>query len=144
MTSQNHTNMVFGSCMCIICCAFMLLSISFRRALLSYTDYKICLWESSPRKQNMIYKSTHCSRLKFSMSFKRDSHLQNIPLSKQPFKMQPQSENEGVTWSHHYNLPVARTNKCRAFVTTRSGVRWLILDSSHYTGNMYHIIYAQV
>jgi hypothetical protein len=38
-----------------------------------------------------------CSRLKFSMSFKRDVALQNIPLSKEPFKMQPQLENEDVS-----------------------------------------------
>ena len=37
------------------------------------------------------------SRLKSSMPFKRDLALQNIPLSKQPFKMQPQIQNEDVT-----------------------------------------------
>ena len=36
-------------------------------------------------------------RLKSSMPFKHDLALQNIPLSKQPFKMQPQIENEDVT-----------------------------------------------
>ena len=29
-------------------------------------------------------------------------------------------------------------------VTTRRGVRWLILSSSHCTGNMYHVIHVQV
>ena len=48
------------------------------------------------------------------MPFKRDLALQNIPLSKQPFKMQHQIENEDVTWSPQYNLPATRTNKCRA------------------------------
>ena len=38
-----------------------------------------------------------CSRLKSSMPFKCDLALQNIPLSKQPFKMQPQIEYEEVT-----------------------------------------------
>jgi hypothetical protein len=37
-----------------------------------------------------------------------------IPLSKQPFKTQPQIENEDVTWSPQYKLPVTRTNKVRA------------------------------
>jgi hypothetical protein len=38
-----------------------------------------------------------CSRLKSSMPFKRDLALQNIPLSNQPFKTQPEIENEDVT-----------------------------------------------
>jgi hypothetical protein len=39
-----------------------------------------------------------CSRLKSSMPFKRNLALQNIvPLSKQPFIMQPQIEIEDVT-----------------------------------------------
>ena len=38
-----------------------------------------------------------CSGLKSSMPFKCDLALQNIPLSKQPFKTQPQIENEDVT-----------------------------------------------
>ena len=33
------------------------------------------------------------------MAFKRDLALQNVPLSKQPFKLQSQIENEDVTWS---------------------------------------------
>ena len=33
------------------------------------------------------------------MPFKHDLALQNVPLSKQPFKVQPQIENEDVTWS---------------------------------------------
>ena len=39
------------------------------------------------------------SRSKSSMPFKRDLALQNEPLSKQPFKTQPQIEKEDVTWS---------------------------------------------
>ena len=37
-----------------------------------------------------------------------------LTLSKQPFKMQPQIENDVVTWSPQYNLPATRINKCRA------------------------------
>ena len=37
------------------------------------------------------------SSMKSSMPFKHDLARQNIPLSKQPFKMQPQIENEDVT-----------------------------------------------
>ena len=48
------------------------------------------------------------------MPFKCDFGLQIIPLSKQPFKMQPQIENEDVTWSRQYNLPATRANKRRA------------------------------
>ena len=55
-----------------------------------------------------------CSRSKSSTPFKRDLALQNIPLSQQPFKTQPQIENEDVTWSPRYNLHVTRINKCRA------------------------------
>ena len=41
--------------------------------------------------------ATQCSRLKSSMLFKCDLALQNIPLSKQPYKTQPEIENEDVT-----------------------------------------------
>jgi hypothetical protein len=47
------------------------------------------------------------------MPFKRDVALQNIPLSKQPSKTQPQIENEDVTRSPQYNMPATRTNKRR-------------------------------
>ena len=47
-------------------------------------------------------------------ALKHDLALQNTPLSKQPFIMQPQIENEGITWSPQYNLPATRTNKRRA------------------------------
>ena len=56
----------------------------------------------------------HCLSLKSSMPFKRDLALQNTPLSKQPFRMQPKFENEDVTWSPWCNLPATRTNKHRA------------------------------
>jgi hypothetical protein len=39
----------------------------------------------------------HYSRMQSSMPFKRDLALQNVPLSKQTFEMQPDIENEGVT-----------------------------------------------
>jgi hypothetical protein len=48
------------------------------------------------------------------MPFKRNLAFQNIPLSKQPFKTQPQIENEDVTWSPQYNVPSTRTNKRKA------------------------------
>ena len=48
------------------------------------------------------------------MPFKCDLALQNIPLSKHPFKPQPQIENEDITRSPQYNLPATRTNKRRA------------------------------
>ena len=48
------------------------------------------------------------------MDLAHDLTIQNIPLSKQPFKMQPQIENEDVTWSSQYNLPTTRTHKRKA------------------------------
>ena len=48
------------------------------------------------------------------MPFKHYVALQNVPLSKQPFKMQPQIENEDVTWSPQYNLHITGINKRRA------------------------------
>ena len=48
------------------------------------------------------------------MPFKRNLALQNIRLSKQPFKTQPQIEFEDITCSPQYNLPTARSNKRRA------------------------------
>ena len=56
--------------------------------------------------------ATERSRLKSSMPFKCLA-LQNILLWKQPFKTQPQIENEDVTWSPQYNMPGTRTNKRR-------------------------------
>jgi hypothetical protein len=44
-----------------------------------------------------ITPSKQCSRLKSSMPFKLDLALQNIPLSKQPFKMQPHIKHEDFT-----------------------------------------------
>ena len=58
--------------------------------------------------------SSQCSRLESLMPFKRDLALQNISFSKQSFKMQPQIENEDVTWSLQCNLPATKTNKRRA------------------------------
>ena len=53
--------------------------------------------------------------LKSSMPFKCNSALQSIlPLSKQPFKVQSQIENEDVTGSPQYNMSVTKTNKRRA------------------------------
>ena len=48
------------------------------------------------------------------MHFKHDVALQNIPLSKYPFKRQPWIENEDVTWSPQYNPPTTRTSKRKA------------------------------
>jgi hypothetical protein len=52
-------------------------------------------------------------KLKSSMPFKHDLALQNIPLSKQPFKLQPWIKNKDVTWSPQWNLSATRTNKRR-------------------------------
>ena len=56
------------------------------------------------------------------MPFKRDLALQNIPLSKQPLKTQLQIENEDVTWSPRYNMPVTRINKRRALSLQEMGL----------------------
>ena len=82
--------------------------------------------------------------LKSSMPFKRDLGLQNTPLSKQPFKTQPQIEYEDVTCSPQYNMPATRTNKRRALSLQKVKFRWLNLNSSHWSVNTYHIIPAQV
>ena len=78
------------------------------------------------------------------MPFGRDLALQNIPLSKQPFKLQPEIEIEDVTWSPQYNLPTTRTNKRRASSLQEVELdSWfLILHSVLKTCT--HIIYAQV
>ena len=60
------------------------------------------------------------TRLKSSMPFKHDLTLQNIPLSKQPFKTQPRIGNEDVTGSPQCDLPATRTNKRKGMITTRS------------------------
>ena len=52
-----------------------------------------------------------CSRLKSSNAI---WPLQNIPISKQPYNMQPRIENEDVTWSPQNTLLDTRTNKRRA------------------------------
>ena len=48
------------------------------------------------------------------MHFKHDLALQNMPLSKQPFKTQLQIENEDVTWSPQYSMSATKINKRRA------------------------------
>ncbi len=45
------------------------------------------------------------------MPFKRDLALQNMPLSKQPFKTQPHVEDERRHLSRQYDIPATRTNK---------------------------------
>ena len=68
-----------------------------------------------PSRINLCRASNAFSLVfKSSMPFKCDLALQSIPLSKQPFKLQPQIENEDVTWSPQYNMPATRTNKRRA------------------------------
>ena len=53
--------------------------------------------------------------------------------------MQPHIENEDVTWSPQYNMLVTRTNKRRGLPLQEVELaRWLIHNSSHCTGNMYH------
>jgi hypothetical protein len=47
------------------------------------------------------------------MPFKCDLALQNTPLSKQPFKTQPQIENEDIACNPKYIVPDTRTNKHR-------------------------------
>ena len=104
---------------------------------LFYGFFWVC---NSHKRSNDV----QCSRLKPSMPFKRDLGLQNIPLSKQPFKMQPQIENEDITWSPQYHLQATRTNKRRALSLQKVELDGLILNSLHRTQNMYFIIHAQV
>jgi hypothetical protein len=71
------------------------------------------------------------------MPFKRDLALQNIPLSKQPFKMQPQTQNENFTWrpQKFYNrqhcsatIPFVNIEVCKklGFFVAMTGSSWLI------------------
>ena len=76
-----------------------------------------------------VVNGGQCPRLKSSMPFRHDLALQNIPLSKQPFKTQP---------AH------TRANNRRALSLQKVELGWLILYSSHCIENMYHIIHAQV
>ena len=84
------------------------------RLLHAYLLVTIHMWAPSWWCQLINYHRQY-SRLKSSMPFKCDLALQNISLSKQPSKMQPQIENEDVTWSLQYNMPGTRINKRRAF-----------------------------
>ena len=68
-------------------------------------------YEPTTRWNNPIGR---CSRLESPMPVKRDLALLNIPLSKQPFKTQPQIENEDITESPQYNMHATRINKRRA------------------------------
>ena len=78
------------------------------------------------------------------MPFKRDLALQNTPLSKQPFTTQPEIEYEDVTWRAQHNATHHKNQQAYGTLTTRTLVRWLNLNSSHCTENMYRIIDAQV
>ena len=67
---------------------------------------------------------------------------QIIPLSKHPFATRPRIENDDVTWSPWYNLPVTRTNKRRALSLPEVELDgWFLI---HCIGNMYHVLHAQV
>ena len=70
------------------------------------------------------------------MPFKRNLALQNIPLSKQPFKTQPQIGNEDVTWSPQYNLPTTRTNKRRVLSLQEVKLHDRFFNSPHCIGDM--------
>ena len=86
--------------------------------LSSYAFVVVATNLATPFPLSLLHPSlqhfVQCSRLKSSMPFKCDLVLQYIPLSKQPFIMQPQIENEDVTWSPQYNMTITRTNKWRA------------------------------
>jgi hypothetical protein len=80
----------------------------------------IKMWSSPElQKSSFIFgpdlmSTDQWSRLKSSMPFKHNLALHNIPLSKQPFKMQPQIGNEDVTWSSQYIYPSQESIKRRA------------------------------
>ena len=58
---------------------------------------KMAKWKSGGLKKDALLDGMQFSRLKSSMPFNSNSALQNVPLSKQPFKTQPQFENDGIT-----------------------------------------------
>ena len=103
-----------------------------------------CSWNQHERWRSWIGDG-QCSRLKSPMPFKHDSALQNIPLSQRPFKMQPQIENEDVTWSPQFILPATWTNERRALSLQAIELDgWFLILHMYCTGNMYRIIHAQV
>ena len=87
---------------------------------------------------------SQCSRLKSSMHFKFDLALQNIPLSKQSFKPQPQIENEDITWNPQNNMPATSTNKRRSLSLQEVRLDGWFLILHIVLEHMYHIIHAQV
>ena len=87
---------------------------------------------------------SQCSRLKSSMHFKFDLALQNIPLSKQSFKPQPQIENEDITWNPQYNMPTTETNKRRSLSLQEVELDGWFLIFRIVLEHMYHIIHAQL
>ena len=71
-----------------------------------------------------------------------DLALHNIPLLKQPFKMQPHIENEDVTWSPQYTLPATRTNKHTALSIQKVQFECLILNGArHFVPTGTHLVY---
>ena len=61
-----------------------------------------------------------------------------------PSETQPQIENEGITWSPQYNMPVRRTNKRRPLSLQEVELDGWFLILHIVLENMYHIIHAQV
>ena len=98
----------------------------------------------APKMKTHPKVTTHCSRLKSSMPFKRNLDLQNIPLSKQPSKTQLQIENEDTTWSPQYNLPGTTTNKRRALSLQEVELDGWLLTLHFVLENMYHKTHSQV
>ena len=115
--------------------------------------FRLELWHvllcyaSCKYRRNQEPPTNQCSsRLKPSMPFKRAFALPNIPLSLK-LALQNATPNLKLKTSLEVlnkNLLATRINERRAFVTTRSGARWFILNSSHYNDNMYRIIHTQV
>ena len=107
-----HVNIIFHRSQ-----VYRLSSFTSQRSLVAYVTGCCHIGSQQGRVPIHVWADkldSQCSRLKSSMPFKRDVALQNIPLSKQPFKTQPRIENRDITWSPKYNLPATRTNKRRA------------------------------
>ena len=90
------------------------LKLCYRMFVWSWLSLHGEIWADATSRVGICRSTNQCSRLK--SPFKRDLALQNIRFSKQPFSMQPQIENEDITWSPQYNMSVTTTKQRKALL----------------------------
>ena len=100
------------------------------------TTWDVSLWTHINVLLTVVLGFRLVFKMRSLMPFKRDLALQNIPLSNNLSKHNPELEMNTSLEVHNIICPPQEP--------TRRRVRWLIPNSSRCIGNMYHLFHAQV